>query len=51
MIVDIHTHAFPSEICNRRELFFEGEPAFRLLYESPNSLLVGGADTVAMMEY
>jgi uncharacterized protein len=50
MIVDIHTHAFPPEIRNRRELFFEGEPAFRLLYESPNSLLVGGADTVAMMD-
>ena len=30
--------------------FFEGEPAFKLLYESPNSLLVGGAETVAMMD-
>ena len=50
MIVDIHTHAFPPEIRNRREFFFKGEPAFRLLYESPNSLLVGGADTVTMMD-
>jgi uncharacterized protein len=50
MIIDIHTHAFPPEIRNRRGLFFEGEPAFKLLYESPNSLLVGAADTVAMMD-
>jgi len=50
MIIDIHTHAFPSEIRNRREHFFEGEPAFKLLYESPQSLLVSGADTVAMMD-
>jgi uncharacterized protein len=50
MIIDIHTHAFPPSIRNGRERFFTGEPAFRLLYESPKSLLVGGSDTVAMMD-
>jgi predicted TIM-barrel fold metal-dependent hydrolase len=32
MIVDIHTHIFPPEICRDRERFFPGEPAFELLY-------------------
>jgi uncharacterized protein len=50
MIIDIHTHAFPSLIRNKRERFFVGEPAFQLLYESPNSLLVGATDTIAMMD-
>jgi uncharacterized protein len=50
MIIDIHTHAFPGSIREHREHFFDTEPAFRLLYESPKSLLVGAADTVAMMD-
>jgi predicted TIM-barrel fold metal-dependent hydrolase len=50
MIIDIHTHAFPMSIRNERERFFTGEPAFRLLYESPKSLLVGATDTKAMMD-
>jgi uncharacterized protein len=50
MIIDIHTHAFPRAIRNDRQQFFTGEPAFRLLYESPKSLLVGGSETVAMMD-
>lgn len=32
MIIDIHTHIFPPEICRQREAFFPGEPAFELLY-------------------
>ncbi len=32
MIIDIHTHIFPPEICQDRERFFPGEPAFELLY-------------------
>ena len=50
MIIDIHTHAFPPSIRNGRERFFAEEPAFRLLYESPKSMLVGSTDTVAMMD-
>lgn len=49
MIIDIHTHAFPPVIRDGRERFFKGESSFRLLYESPKSLLVGGGDIVAMM--
>jgi uncharacterized protein len=50
MIIDIHTHAFPPEIYNFRDRFFADEPVFKLLYESPKSLLVRGADIVAMMD-
>ncbi len=50
MIIDIHTHAFPQSIRTERARFFTGEPAFRLLYESPKALLVGAADIVAMMD-
>jgi uncharacterized protein len=34
MIIDIHTHIFPSEICRDRESYFPGEPAFELLYRN-----------------
>ena len=50
MIIDIHTHAFPSSICNDRQRFFEQEPAFRMLYESPGSQLVGASRTLEMMD-
>jgi uncharacterized protein len=33
MIIDFHTHIFPPEVCQDRERFFQGEPAFRLLYQ------------------
>jgi uncharacterized protein len=32
LIIDVHSHIFPPEICRDRELFFPGEPAFELLY-------------------
>ncbi|MDR3630975.1 MAG: amidohydrolase family protein [Desulfocapsaceae bacterium] len=50
MIIDIHTHVFPVAVCTDRARFFEDEPAFRLLYDSPGSQLVGAADTLAMMD-
>lgn len=39
MRIDVHTHIFPPEMVGGRESFFEGEPVFRLLYESPRSKL------------
>jgi predicted TIM-barrel fold metal-dependent hydrolase len=32
LIIDIHTHIFPPEICRDRKSYFPGEPAFELLY-------------------
>ncbi|MCE5336467.1 MAG: amidohydrolase [Desulfobacteraceae bacterium] len=37
MVLDVHTHIFPPGIIREREKFFEGEPEFRLLYESPKA--------------
>ncbi|MDJ0784749.1 MAG: TatD family hydrolase [Desulfosarcinaceae bacterium] len=50
MIVDIHTHAFPAVIRDQRERYFPDEPAFKLLYETPNARLVGAAEIVASMD-
>ncbi len=50
MIIDIHTHAFPKAVRHHRERFFDNEPAFKLLYDSPKSRLVGVDETIAMMD-
>jgi predicted TIM-barrel fold metal-dependent hydrolase len=50
MIIDFHTHIFPKNICENREKYFQGEPAFRLLYDSPKSRLVGARETIEAMD-
>jgi predicted TIM-barrel fold metal-dependent hydrolase len=50
MIIDMHTHLFPPAVRQARDRFFTNEPAFKLLYDSPKSKLVGAADIVAMMD-
>jgi predicted TIM-barrel fold metal-dependent hydrolase len=50
MILDGHAHVFPEEVCRRREDFFADEPAFRLLYDSPKSKMVGPEEMVAAMD-
>jgi predicted TIM-barrel fold metal-dependent hydrolase len=50
MIIDIHTHVFPSRVRQTRQHFFMDEPAFKLLYASPKSRLAGASETVAMMD-
>ncbi len=51
MIIDFHTHLFPKKIRDHRERFFDGEPAFRLLYESPSSRLAGEDDLLKAMDH
>ncbi len=50
MIIDFHTHIFPKDVCNNREKYFPSEPAFELLYKSPDSKLVGAEDIVSSMD-
>ncbi len=50
MIIDIHTHAFPTEVRQARQRFFQNEPAFELLYASPKAKLVGVEETISMMD-
>jgi predicted TIM-barrel fold metal-dependent hydrolase len=50
MIIDFHTHIFPSEICQNRKHFFPSEPAFELLYQSAKSRLIGATDLLDAMD-
>ena len=50
MIIDFHTHIFPSRIRGNRENYFPSEPAFELLYKSAKSKLVGAGELLASMD-
>jgi hypothetical protein len=50
MIIDCHTHIFPAAVRQDREKFFQGEPAFELLYAAPKARLVGARELVAAMD-
>ncbi len=50
MIIDFHTHIFPGTISDSRESYFPTEPAFKHLYESPKSKLVGARALVKAMD-
>ncbi len=50
MIIDVHTHIFPKEFRTRRDAYFSNEPAFKKLYQSPKSLLIGAEDMLATMD-
>jgi predicted TIM-barrel fold metal-dependent hydrolase len=50
MRIDVHTHIFPPEIVQDRTCFFEGEPAFKLLYDSPRARLVEVATLIEVMD-
>ena len=47
MIIDIHTHIFLPAVRGNRENFFKGEEAFKTLYNSAQSKLVGANDLIA----
>jgi len=50
MIIDIHTHIFPSLFRENRDRFFSEEPNFKRLYQSPNSKLVGREELIRNMD-
>lgn len=50
MIIDFHTHIFPKGIRENRETYFPSEPAFKLLYDSPKSKLVGAQEIIDSMD-
>ena len=50
MIIDFHTHIFPPAFRRERERYFDGEPAFRLLYDAPKAKLAGAAELIAAMD-
>jgi predicted TIM-barrel fold metal-dependent hydrolase len=50
MIIDFHTHIFPSFIADHRTDFFSGESSFALLYDTPKSKLVGANELLQSMD-
>jgi len=50
MRIDIHTHLFPEAIRNNRNAWFAGEPAFKLLYDSPKSRMSGAEELIQVMD-
>ena len=50
MIIDFHTHIVPPEVTKNRERFFDGEPAFKLLYGVPGSRLCGSDELIKNMD-
>ena len=50
MIIDFHTHIFPSFFRNERNLLFDEEQAFQLLYESAKAKLVGKKELIRNMD-
>ena len=50
IIIDAHTHIFPAEIRKNREAYFSDEPAFKKLYRSPKSQLIGAQEMLAAMD-
>ncbi|MFC1488377.1 amidohydrolase family protein [Thermodesulfobacteriota bacterium] len=50
MVVDFHTHIFPKDIRENRDKYFPSESAFKLLYSSDKSRLVGARGIVDAMD-
>lgn len=50
MRIDVHTHIFPAEIVSDRGRYFEGEPVFRLLYDSPKARLATAESLLEVMD-
>ena len=50
MILDIHTHLFPEEVCRNRSFFCRRDEGFRLIYENPKARLVGWQELLKVMD-
>lgn len=50
MIIDFHTHIFPAIFRDKRDLFFDDEPAFKLLYSEKSSRMAGVDDLINAMD-
>ena len=50
MIIDSHTHLFPETVKNDRSLFFDKEPEFKMLYNSPRAKISTIAELIDTMD-
>lgn len=50
MIIDSHAHLFPEPVKNDRSLFFDKEPEFKLLYDSPRAKISAISELIDTMD-
>ena len=50
MIIDTHVHIMSKAVQENRSAFFDGEPEFKLLYDSPKSRIVSAEDVIETMD-
>ncbi|MDP2728575.1 MAG: amidohydrolase family protein, partial [Dehalococcoidia bacterium] len=50
LIIDFHVHVFPPKIRDNIEDYFQREPFFRQLYESPRAHLATAEEVIASMD-
>ncbi len=50
MIIDVHTHIFPPDICNQRERYCARDAWFAKLYSNPHARLATAEDLIAEMD-
>ncbi len=50
MRIDFHTHVFPPPFRQDRSKYFAGEPAFKMLYDSPRARMVGVTELLCHMD-
>ena len=50
MIIDIHTHIFPPEVRQDRNVCFASEDAFYRLYNDPRSCMIGARELIDTMD-
>lgn len=50
MILDMHTHIFPRDVVENREIHLAGEPSFSLLYASPSARLITAEGLLRSMD-
>jgi predicted TIM-barrel fold metal-dependent hydrolase len=50
MIIDSHTHLFPESVKNDRSLFFDNEPEFKMLYNSPRAKISTAREMIESMD-
>lgn len=50
MLIDFHTHIFPPEICQQRNLYCARDPWFAALYANPRARLACAEDLIVEMD-
>ncbi len=50
MIIDTHVHIFQETVKQNRSTYFENEPEFKLLYDSPRSKINNANDVITSMD-